>query len=157
MRGRAYGEEQPERLLELISHRREELVIQKATASGSFPGCVRSAGSWRRACCLRLRMKPRSFLDYLERKYQDGTSGADMLSRMPQEARRNLLERFSFLPYCIVVSHGVYDKIKADPKPDCWKKLTWTVPVIDRMLLDNPNAAAQGRHPVCRPRYLLVY
>ena len=42
-------------------------------------------------------------LDYLERKYQDGTSGADMLSRMPQEARRNLLERFSFLPYCIVV------------------------------------------------------
>ena len=33
--------------------------------------------------------------------------------------------------------------IRDSPKPDCWKKLTWTVPVIDRMLLDNPNAAAQ--------------
>ena len=34
-------------------------------------------------------------------------------------------------------------KSRLIPKPDCWKKLTWTVPVIDRILLDDPNAAAQ--------------
>ena len=143
MRGRAYGEEQPERLLELISHRREELVRQKSDSERELSRLRQVCRQLEAGVLFAVTDETSELLDYLERKYQDGTSGADMLSRMPQEARRNLLERFSFLPYCIVVSHGVYDKIKADPKPDCWKKLTWTVPVIDRTLLDDPNAAAQ--------------
>lgn len=53
MRGRAYGEEQPERLLELISHRREELVIQKSDSERELSQAASglpAAGGGRAVC-----------------------------------------------------------------------------------------------------------
>lgn len=135
-RGSIYNEMEPVKLKTLVENKYRNAILEIGDLEKSKARILEVLEKLEEGVTFMVTKETEELLSYMNKKYNDGVLGVDLLDQYEEQRKEEVLEKIPFLPYAIVLSDKNYMKLKSDDKPLEWSKGSSIIPIVNKSFLD---------------------